>query len=274
MKIKRIMMVVLGTFLCAIAFNIFMVPYNILSGGVSGISIIVDKIYPINKSIFILISSIVLLILNYLCLGKQSTFKSALGSIMFPIFVSLTESVIVTNHLYISDMLLSSVFGGILTGIGLGLVYKEGYTTGGTDIVINIISHYLHLSIGTTRIFVEGTILLVGTFIFGFDILMYSIITVYLSSIIVDRVILGISQSKAFYIITKKQDEVSEYIMNTLGHGVTILEGIGAFSKKEQDVLLTVIPTNVYYKLKEGLRLIDKDAFFVVCDSYEVGGGR
>lgn len=274
MKIKRIMMVVLGTFLCAIAFNIFMVPYNILSGGVSGISIIIDKIYPINKSIFILISSIVLLILNYLCLGKQSTFRSALGSIMFPIFVSLTESVIVTNHLYISDMLLSSVFGGILTGIGLGLVYKEGYTTGGTDIVINIISHYLHLSIGTTRIFVEGTILLVGTFIFGFDILMYSIITVYLSSIIVDRVILGISQSKAFYIITKKQDEVSEYIMNTLGHGVTILEGIGAFSKKEQDVLLTVIPTNVYYKLKEGLRLIDKDAFFVVCDSYEVGGGR
>ena len=273
MKIKSILMIILGTLICAISYNIFMVPHDILPGGVSGIAIIINEFFDFERSIFILISSVILLFVSLFTLGKESTTKSILGSILFPFFVYITENIIVTNHIMSNNVLLSSIVGGVLFGIGLGLVFKEGYTTGGTDIVNKILNKYLYTGMGTGMLIVEGTILLVGSFVFGFDVLMYSLITLYLSSGIIDKVILGISNSKSFYIITTEPEKVSEYIMSDLKHGVTILDGKGAYSNDKKSVILTVIPTSDYYKLKEGLRLIDKNAFFVVCDSYEVGGG-
>lgn len=273
MKIKSILMIVLGTLICALSYNIFMVPHNILPGGVSGIAIIINEFFDFNNSLFILIASILLLFVSLFTLGKESTAKSILGSLLFPLFVYLTESVIVTNHIMTNNMLLSSIVGGVSFGFGLGLVFKEGYTTGGTDIINKILNKYLYVSMGTGMLIVEGTILFVGSFLLGFDILMYSLIVIYLSSGIIDKVILGISQNKSFYIITSEPKKVSEYIINELKHGVTILDGKGAYSSDAKGVILTVIPTHDYYKLKEGLKLIDSKAFFVVCDSYEVGGG-
>ena len=273
MKIKSILMIVLGTLICALSYNIFMVPHNILPGGVSGIAIIINEFFDFNNSLFILISSIFLLFVSLFALGKNSTTKSIFGSLLFPLFVYLTESIVVNHHIMSNNMLLSSIVGGVLFGLGLGLVFKEGYTTGGTDIINKILNKYLYISMGTGMLLVEGFVLLIGSFVFGFDILMYSLITIYLSSGIIDKVILGISQNKSFYIITNEPKKVSDYIINELKHGVTILDGKGAYSEETKGVILTVIPTSDYYKLKEGLKIIDSKAFFVVCDSYEVGGG-
>ena len=273
MKIKSILMIVLGTLICALSYNIFLVPHNILPGGVSGIAIIINEFFDFNNSLFILIASVVLLFVSLFTLGKESTAKSVLGSILFPLFVYLTESFVVTNHIMTNNLLLSSIIGGVSFGFGLGLVFKEGYTTGGTDIINKILNKYLYVSMGTGMLIVEGIILLIGSFLLGFDILMYSLIVIYLSSGIIDKVILGISQSKSFYIVTSEPKKVSDYIINELKHGVTMLDGKGAYSSDAKGVILTVIPTSDYYKLKEGLKLIDSNAFFVVCDSYEVGGG-
>lgn len=274
MKFKSLIMIIIGTLICALSFNIFIVPHDILPGGVSGISIIVNKFFDINRSLFILISSVILLIISYIFLGKEKTFKSIFGSILFPILVFVTEKILLNHHLVVNNVLLSSIFGGVTFGLGLGLVYKENYTTGGTDIINQILHKYLYTSMGTGVIITDGLILLFGASIFGFEILMYSLITLYLISTVIDKVMLGISNSKSFYIITCEPKKVSEYIINDLKHGVTILDGKGAYSEEKKSILLTVIPTSDYYKLKEGLRLIDNKAFFVVCDSYEVGGGR
>lgn len=272
-RIKKYVYLVLGVLICAITFNTFFLPHNILSGGVSSIGQILNYVIDINVPLFILICDIILLILSYILLGEEKTVNSIIGSLLFPFFVYLTEDLVMNLGLYVDNSLLSCVFGGVLYGFGLGIVYKSDSTTGGTDIVNQIVNKYFHVSIGTAELIVNGMILFAGSFIFGFENLMYSLITIYLMSILIDKLMLGISNSKSFYIITTKPKKVENFILKELHHGVTILDGEGAFDNTKRNVLLTVIPTRDYYKLKEGLKKIDEDAFFVVCEAYETGGG-
>lgn len=274
MKIKKILMVIVGTFLAAFAFTYLLVPYDVVTGGVSGISQIVNEYIHINKSIFILVLSVLLLFISLFTLGKEKTINSVLGSILFPIFTYITEELYIFHHFDIENGLLAAIFGGLILGIGLGIVYREDYTTGGMDIVDQIFGEYLHISRGLSKLILEMVMLIITILTFGFNNFMYSIIAIYLSSMMIDRIMIGISNSKSFYIITKKPNEVKDFIINTLKHGVTILDSKGAYSNTKNDILLTVIPTRDYYKLKEGLRIIDRDAFFIVNDSYEVKGGK
>lgn len=271
---KRILMIILGCLISAFSFNLFMVPYNILPGGVSGISIIVNHFVYINNALFIFVTSIVLLILSYILLGREITIKSIIGSILFPFFVYLTEIFLKYVPIHIDNIMLALIFGGITSGFGLGLVYREGYTTGGTDIINKIFNKYLYTTMGTGLLIIEGIIVFVSGLVFGINTMLYSIIMIYLTSIVIDRVIIGISSNKSFYIITTKPKEVTEYIINNLKHGVTSIEGRGSYTNEKKNLLLTVIPTNEYYRLKVGLKKIDSNAFFVVSDSYEVGGGE
>ena len=271
---KRILMIILGCLISAFSFNIFMVPYNILPGGVSGISLIVNHFIHIDKAIFILIVSLILLLVSYFTLGKEITYKSIIGSILFPVFVSLTEIFLKYFPINIDNIMLSLIFGGVSFGFGLGLVYREGYTTGGTDIINKLLNKYFYTTMGSGMLIIEGIIVLISGIVFGINTMLYSIITIYLTSTVIDKVMIGISRNKSFYIITTKSNEVTDYIINKLKHGVTKIEGTGAFSKEKKDLLLTVIPTNEYYKLKLGIKKIDSKAFFVVSDSYEVGGGE
>ena len=271
---KKILMIVLGCLISAFSFNLFMVPYNILPGGISGISLIVDHFIHIDKALFILIISFILLFVSYFALGKEITYKSIIGSILFPVFVSLTEIFLKYFPININNIMLSLIFGGVSFGFGIGLVYREGYTTGGTDIVNKLFNKYLYTTMGSGMLIIEGLIVLISGFVFGINTMLYSIITIYLSSVVIDRVMIGISRNKSFYIITSKSGEVTNYIINTLNHGVTHIEGKGAYTNEKKDLLLTVIPTNEYYKLKVGIKKIDSKAFFVVSDSYEVGGGE
>ncbi len=274
MWLKRYAYFFIGLLLISIAFNAFLLPNNIVFGGVSGISIITKKFFGWDPSIFIMISSLLLLVVSFVFLGVKKTKGSIMGSIMFPIFIELTSNIPLYLNLDKTDLLICAIFGGVLYGIGAGLVFKAGFTTGGTDIINQIISKYAKTSMGTSLILSDGLIVLCGVFVFGVTKLMYAIITLYIISLITDRVLLGISDSKAFYIIAEKDNEIKEYVLKELGHGVTIFEGKGGFSKEKQKVLFCVIPTKDYFKLKEGIHNIDSEAFFVVTDAYEVLGGE
>lgn len=273
-KLKRYIYLFVGLVLISISFNLFLLPNDIVFGGVSGISIITKKLFGIDPSIFIMISSIVLLIVSYFVLGKEKTRGSVLGSILFPIFVKLTDSVSRYLTFNDSEMLIYALFGGILYGIGAGLIFKAGFTTGGTDIINQIISKYFKVSMGNALIMSDGLIVLCGVFVFGITKLMYALVTLYIISILTDKVLLGISDSKAFYIIAEKDEEIKRYVLEQLGHGVTVFDAKGGFTKEKQKVLFCVIPTKDYFKLKEGIHEIDDGAFFVATDAYEVLGGE
>ncbi len=273
-RVQRYFEMLVGLFFVAIAFNLFLLPNNIVSGGVSGLSIITKNLFNLEPSTFIMISSIVLLIISLIFLGKEKTLGSVLGSIILPVFIKLTENIGSYIDIDTSQLLLSSIFGGVLFGLGAGLVFKAGFTSGGTDIINQIISRYAKVSMGTAMLMSDGLIVVGGVFIFGVTKLMYALIILYIISILTDKVLLGISDSKAFYIIAEKDDEIKEYILKYLNHGVTIFEARGGFTKEKEKVLMCVIPTKEYFKLKEGIHEIDPTAFFVVTDAYEVFGGE
>ena len=273
-KIKRYTQFIFGCLLVALAFNLFYSPNNIVAGGVSGLSIVLNNFFKFNQSYVIMIANIFLLILSYIFLGKEKTKLSILGSILFPIFVNLTSFLTKYVSFSESEMLLVAIFGGFLQGVWAGLIFKAGFSTGGTDILNMIISKKLKIGMGQAMIFTDGTIVLLGFFAFGFNKLMYALIVLYLVTWAMDRVLLGISDAKAFYIITKKDKEVKEYILKEMKHGVTKFEATGGYKDKDQNVLMSVIPTKEYYRFKEGIHLIDPDAFFVVTDAYQVFGGE
>ena len=273
-KYKRLVRFIIGCFLVAIAYNLFLAPNDIVAGGVGGIAIILIELFKFDYSTVILIGNIILLIVSYIFLGKEKTRGSILGSLVFPICVKLTSDIGTYIDIDNSQLLLSAVFGGVLYGFGAGMIFKAGYTGGGTDILSQLINKYLKLSIGKSILCTDGTIVVLSSLVFGTNKLLYAIITLYIISLISDRVILGISDSKAFYIVTDEEQAIKEYILKYLNHGVTVFNAKGGFAKEKQTVLMCVLPTKDYYRLKEGISEIDPDAFFVVTDAYEVFGGE
>ena len=273
-KIKRYFQLFVGLLLMAFAFNLFILPNDLVFGGVSGIGIIVTHYVNIDFSLFVLIVSVFLLILSYIFFGKEVSRNSVLGSILFPIFLKLTA--LVTNYINLdmSDQLLFALVGGAVYGFGAGLVFKAGFTTGGTDVLNQILSKYAKISMGNSMLIIDGLIVISGAFVFGFLKFMYAIIILYIISILTDKVLIGISESKAFYIITSKKEEVCDFVINELNHSITTMDAKGGFSNKKNPVLFTVIPTKEYFKFKQGIKMIDKDAFFTVIDAYEVMGGE
>lgn len=271
-RIIRYAQFLLGVTLVAIAFNLFIMPSEVVYG-MNGVGVMLNSIYNIDPSLVIFIGSSLLLVLSYFTLGKGQTINSILGTLSVPILIKLTEHI---NHYIVinnGDPLLIVLMGAAMTGFGLGLVFKSGFSTGGTDILNQIVAKYFKMSIGNAMFFTDGVIVVSSIFVFGFTKFMYSILSLYIISIMTDKVILGISNSKAFYIITDYEKEVREFITKYLNHGVTVFDVRGGYTGNNQKMIMCIIPTKEYYLFKEGIHNIDPHAFFVVTDSYEVFGG-
>lgn len=277
-KLKRYLTLIIGCLLMALAFNVFFLPTNIVYGGVSGISIVTNKLFGLDAALFIFISSMILLVVSYFTLGWELTKGSIAGSIIFPLCVNITSSIAKYINLDTSNMILIVIFGAVITGIGSGMIFKSGFSTGGTDIINQIISKFGKMSIGKSMLLSDGVIIVVAGFflnnnIYAWENVMYAIIVLYIISIIADKVILGISQCKAFYIVTEHETSVKKFIMQHLSHGVTVLDGRGGYTGNNQKVIMCIIPTKDYFLAKEGILGIDPNAFFLVTDAYEVSGG-
>lgn len=270
-SISRFIYFILGMLLFSFSFNYFLLPNDLVFGGVSGLSIIFKNV--LDPSIFVFVVSSILLVISYIFLGKEKTFGSAVGSLLLPVFLKIM-SFVTDNIDKVDEVFLAVIFGGLLAGVGIGFVYKAGFTMGGTDIINQIIHKYFKISLGKCMLISDGSIVLCSFFSFGLIKFMYAVVVLYIISTMTDKVLLGISNSKAFYIVTSQVNEVKNYVMVKLGHGITIFDAVGGFSKEDQKVLFCVIPTRDYFKLKEGIHDIDKDAFFVVTDAYEVFGGE
>ncbi len=260
-----------GTFIFACAFNLFLLENDIISGGIGGIAILTKNI--IEPSLLIFISSIFLLLLSWILLGKEKTEGNIFGSLLYPLFVYLTSFFIYIINIDNSELLLIVIFAGICIGFASGILFKAGFTTGGTAILSQIVAKYGKVSLGRAMLLTDGTIVLLGGFILGWTRFMYGIILLYIISFIANRVVLGISSNKAFYIISEKEDEVKNYILRTVGRGVTILEGKGGYTNDKQQIFMCLIPTKQYFKVKEGLEKIDDKAFLIVTDAYQSNRG-
>lgn len=265
---------IFSLFISSLVFNLLLYPTNLVTGGMNGVAIIINHIFDISPSLIILVGSIILLGASYLFLGLDQTGGSLVATLIYPLFVSLTEPLSKLIVIDTSDLILISLLIGILLGITNGFMYKVGFSNGGLNIISQIVYKYFHISLGKTTMTINFIIVLIGGFYFGFNMMLYAFIIIYISGVVIDKVILGISKNKAFYITTSKDKQVRDYLINTLHHTVTIFDVKGGFLQKKRKVLLAVVPTREYFILKEGIKEIDPKAFFVVTDAYEVKGGE
>ena len=269
--LKRYLMLLSGCLIVAFAFNLFFLRYDIVCFGVSGISIVLAK-FGVNPAMFIMGANIFLLIISYFFLGVEDVKNQLVGAIIYPIFVSLTAKITDLIDLGNIEFIIIAVMGGVIAGIGYGLIYKSGFSTGGTDVIGNLICKYSKISMGNAMMFVNVSIIAIGKIVFPWKIVMYAIVVAYLISVATDRILLGISNSKAFYIVVDKEKEefVREFLASLPGVGSTVIDASGGYSNDRQTLILAVVPTKMYFIIKEGLSEIDRNIFYLVCDSYEV----
>lgn len=273
-NIYRILLMGLSLTLSAILYNVFLLPLSLVTGGTQGIATITKYLYEIDPALMIFLLSGACAIISFLYVGVERTAGTIIASIIYPLLVKITSPLANFIPLDTSDMLLLVIFAGVLSGLANGLMYKTGYSNGGFPVISQVLYEKKQISIAKSSLFINVSIVLVGTYFFGTTNTMFAIIFLYINNIVLDKVLLGISNNKAFYIVTSEESKVKEYIIETLNHSVTIFEVKGGFFDKKKNVLLTVVPSQEYFRLSKGIKKIDKNAFFTVTDSYQVEGAR
>ncbi len=268
-RIGRYLKVIVGLFIVSFAFNLFLLPNGLAAIGISGLALIFEDLYKIDISLFVLISNLLLITLSFCILGKKSTTLTIIGSILSPIFLKVTLPLTHFFDLSNTELIVQALFAGLISGIGYGLIFKQGYTSGGTDILDQIISKVYKVPIGTSIILVDGLIVILGGLAFGVEKMAYSIIVLLLISIYSNKALIGINSNKAFYIYTRKPKEVKEYLIKTIKNDVTILKGNGGYTNRKVKILLSVMSSNEYYCARSGILAIDPNAFLIINNSYE-----
>lgn len=269
-EITRYIFLFIGSILAAIGLEIFLVPNNIIDGGVVGISIIVSYLTKIPLSVYIVLFNIPFLILGYKQIGKTFLLSSLFSILSLSGWLTVFHPIPgLTN-----DVLLASVFGGIVLGIGVGMIIRYGGSLDGTEMVAIILNRRTAFSVGEMVMFFNIFILSSAGLVFGWDRSMYSLIAYFIAFKVIDVTIEGLDEAKAAIIVSEKCEEISEAIMARLGRGVTYLEGKGGFSHNKQTIIYSVITRLEVAKLKSIINEKDENAFVTINDVSDVMGGK
>lgn len=278
--------ITIGSIITAASINAFMVPYKIAPGGVSGIATVIYYLTNGKLSVgaTMLFLNIPLFILGMRFIGRQFILKTLYGTILLSVLIDSTEPVteyFVQNFLtrfgeqpYSPDLLLYSIFGGFLMGIGLGLVFKSGATTGGTDLAARIVNHFIPVfTMGQTLLFIDASVIVIAAGAFkSFQLALYAIVTLYISSKVIDAILEGVNFAKALFIISDSPDEIAQSILKDIDRGVTSLKGTGMYTGNDKEVLFCVVHRGQLPLLKKIVKETDQRAFVVLTDIREVVG--
>ena len=260
--------VILGSAIVAISFNVFLLPNEVASGGVSGISTILKGVFDWKPAFVQWAFNIPLFIAGVIFLGKNFGLKTAVGTIFLPFVVFLTES----WEPWTLNPLLGALFGGIMVGLGLGIVFRGQASTGGTDLAAQIITKYTGLTLGTSVALIDGLIVLAAALVFDIEKGLYALIGLYVTTKTIDLVQVGFGRSKLVYIITNKQAEIQDAIYEEIDRGVTKLSATGGYTEAEKPMIMVVVHQTEFTRLKNLVKIIDPTAFVIVSDAAEVLG--
>jgi uncharacterized membrane-anchored protein YitT (DUF2179 family) len=266
----NILLMFAGSVVCAIAVNGILIPNKFMSGGFTGIALVIHYIFPpFSIGLIYLIINIPVFILGWLYVGRRFFFYSIAGMLLYSFTLTFIEIKIPLN-----DMILCAVAGGIISGIGAGIILKSLGSAGGLDVLSIIFLKRFSLKIGHSLLILNCLILVTGAFVVSLERVLYTMIYMYVQSNIINIVVTGLSQRKAVLIISNKPEQISDSILRCINRGVTIIEGHGGYTGYETKILYTVISLRELPRLKRLLNDIDKNVFMVVLDTMEVMGNR
>lgn len=271
--LKNYSLIAVGAFILAAGFVLFITPYKIVPGGVYGISIVLHYILGTPVGLVALAFDIPLTIIGIKVLGPRFGAKTVIGFVLTAVFVDGITYFYGTEPLVKDDALLSSIFGGLFLGVGLGLIFKSRATSGGTDIVAMMISKYTRLPVGQLMIMVDSTIVLIGLIVFqDWKIPLYSLIVIFITGKVIDTILEGMNYDKVLFIISDKSDEIRQKIIVDLNRGGTLIKGEGLYSQNDRQVIFTVVNRRETVMLQDYINDIDPLAFVTVLNSNEILG--
>ncbi|HIE05249.1 MAG TPA: YitT family protein [bacterium (Candidatus Stahlbacteria)] len=267
-----LLLILFGSIIIGLTYNLFLIPHRLVPGGVGGLSIIIHHLAGSPVGVLIIIFNIPLFIIGVKVLGRSYGIKTLLGITLSAVFIDLFAYTVKITAAS-DNRILSAVYGGAILGIGLGLVFRGHGSTGGTDIIGQVINHYTDLSIGIGILIIDFIIISFAGIIFkDFELSLYGYLTLFISSKVIDLVIEGWSYTRALLIITTEKEKISDVIIKRFNRGVTELAGKGAYSKEERPVLFCVASKREVQLIIREIKEIDNQAFVVVTDVYEVLG--
>lgn len=269
-NIKNIALVISGCLISAIGVNLFLINAKLFSGGLSGVAILIQYAFQIPAGYTVLLGNIPLLILSYSRLNKRFTVYSTLGTLALSLFLVITQHL--ASIISVHDTLLLCVYGGILTGAGHGIAYANHGSEGGMDIVVMLVKKkYDSFDVGQLGFIVNCAIVFLGILLNGIPIALYTLMSMYISGFVTDKMIHGLSRKKVLLIITDKQQEVCDYITVNKYHGAAILEGKSIIGN-ERKVIYCIVHVSRLPAFKFALEKIDDNIFISILDASEVEG--
>lgn len=269
-SVMRYLIIIFACLLIALDINFIIIPNNLVMFGFNGISILMYYLNQTNPAINILLLNIFSMLIGHLVLNKKVVRYYLLPGLLIPLMVFLTQPITNLYSFELPEMLLVVIVGGFVAGYGYSLIYKEGYSAGSIFLLEEVLGKVTHFHSKIYSWIIDIGIVLISIILLNPTVALYSLIIIIISKYMLTKARFGINDSKVFYIITTKEKEVKNFIMHDLKYELTVLDAKGGFTKKDNKILFTVISSNDYYKLKEGIKVIDEHAFIAITDTYDV----
>jgi len=270
--IKEFILITVGIILVAAGMHYFLIPNNLAAGGVSGLGIILNYYLGISVGLLMIIMNIVLLIIAFIVIGKDFGGKTIYASVGLSGAVWILEKISPMDKPITGDLMLELIFGILISGAGMALVFYQNASTGGTDIIAKILNKFFHLNIGRALLISDFLITILAGVTFGPKIGMYAVLGVMINSYVIDSAIEGFNICKEVIIISTKVDEIRKFIMDELGRGATVYSAKGAFTNETKEVITTVVDSRQFIRLKVFIQNVDKEAFVTIKNVHEALG--
>lgn len=263
-------LLIIGCLISACGLNLFLVQHQLLSGGVGGLALIAYYLFSLPVGMLILVMNLPLLYAAYRFLGKRYLIGSIFGTVLYALLVDATQ--FLNAYYIIDDTMLAAIYGGVICGLGFGIVFRAGYNTGGFDIISAIVKQYYGINIGTFNFLVNSIIVLLSALLFGLKPAMFTLISMFITAQLTNRVVSGFNHKKTVMIVSDSVREIADEIIEELGRGVTFLHGEGAFTRQPRRVIFVVVNLTQIARIKMLTAKVDPYAFMIVQDASEVMG--
>lgn len=267
----RWLYIITGSFIAALSMRLFIIPNGLIAGGVSGLALIIHYLTGWEVSLLIIFMNIPIFYIGWRFLHAGYIRRSLLGVVGFSLFLRIFSGL--PGLVYPEELILPALFGGFINGLGFGLIFRGRGSTGGTDIISLILNRLYSYGVGSLNLVWNALVMVLGTFIYDFRLVGYTLISTFVAGYVIDRIQLGFNRGMWVMIVSSNPDALAQAILNRLCRGVTILEGEGGYTGTAKKVLITTVSKTQLAKLKEIVAVIDKKAFVTVHETAEVLGG-
>lgn len=260
--------IIIGASIVGITYNVFLLPAKLAAGGISGVSTILYEVYQLSPALTQFAINVPIFIIGWIAMGKDFGVKTLLGTFWVPFTIYLTENIPFT----VTNPLLGAVYGGIILGVGLGIVYKGNGSTGGTAAIAQIVKRFTGISSGYSQLIVDGIVVITSIVVFSFELTLFALMAIFISSKAIDFVQLRTAATKLILIITDEEEKIQSIISNELDRGLTKVRSVGGYSNQDKTMILCVAEQTEAVELKKTLQKETPNAFVIFINASEILG--